>query len=260
MNFFSELQFVIRSFAKYLVLVLLFAMVFFAVGIEKREVRGFVFPIPVIERRSITVRVFEAFSKDLLPPGVGLVAGSPLGAFTTEVEISLALALVATLPLFLYGLISYLVPALRTRERTIARIILIPSSILFVAGLFFGYRFIVPITFATLSEHAATLALQPYFFLDEFMSMSSILLLLTGAAFLVPVLLPVTAYFGIVPYSVWREYWRHFVFLTLLVTGIVTPDGTGITMTLLSIPLLVGYAIGMGISRSFEAKPQDVQQ
>jgi sec-independent protein translocase protein TatC len=64
--------------------------------------------------------------------------------FTTTITVSLVFALIATLPVILYQLYGFILPALRPNERHAIRPLLTAVPILFVAGVLFGYFVVLP--------------------------------------------------------------------------------------------------------------------
>ncbi len=50
----------------------------------------------------------------------------------------------------------------------------------------------------------------------------------------------------------WKTHWRYSFFIFLVVSAIITPDGSGISMLLLSAPLMALYGVGTIISNKRE--------
>jgi len=49
---------------------------------------------------------------------------------------------------------------------------------------------------------------------------------------------------GIVPANFWKKYWRFATIAIVVFGAIITPDGSGITMFLVALPMLALYAGG----------------
>ncbi|HYM55548.1 MAG TPA: twin-arginine translocase subunit TatC, partial [Solirubrobacteraceae bacterium] len=78
------------------------------------------------------------------PPGdnpVTLGVGEP---FTTTITVALYFALIIALPVILFELYGFILPALRPRERRVAVPLLAAVPCLFVAGVLFGYFVVLP--------------------------------------------------------------------------------------------------------------------
>ncbi|MDP3958173.1 MAG: twin-arginine translocase subunit TatC [bacterium] len=203
------------------------------------------FFLPLFAGRSPSVLVFEALKRDFLPPGVELVVTNPLTAFLAQVTVSLALAFIFSFPFMLWRAMRYLSPALFDKEKRAVAWVLIPSSALFFAGCAFAYLFIIPSTFALLYPFAASLGAIPFFQVGEFVQLIFAILLATGVLFLLPVGMALLSFLGLIEPGFWRRNWRYSLMLFLIFSAIITPDGTGITMIMLSVPLITLYGIGM---------------
>jgi sec-independent protein translocase protein TatC len=54
---------------------------------------------------------------------------------------------------------------------------------------------------------------------------------------------------GLVDSDFWKKNWKYAFFIILVFSAIITPDGTGITMTMLTLPLIGLYSLGAMISK-----------
>ena len=146
-------------------------------------------------------------------------------------------------------MVDFLSPALNKKERRLLFKILFPSSILFFGGCAFSYHFIVPVTLKTLYIYPQYLEAAPLFSVKEFLSVTFALMLVAGIMFLLPVFMVLMSYLKIVPARFWQDNWRYAVLIFLIVCALITPDGTGISMVMLSAPLSLLYGFGIIISR-----------
>jgi sec-independent protein translocase protein TatC len=142
----------------------------------------------------------------------------------------------------------YVLPALYEEERGIVSSIFYTSLVLFFAGCTFAYFILIPNTFAILYSFAGPLSVTPFFSLDSFIWTVFNLTILTGVAFLMPIMMFILSAIGIVSATFWRVHWRGAVVAIVVFAAVVTPDGTGVTMVILSIPLLLLYGLGILLS------------
>lgn len=225
----QELKRIIRSFLLWILSLIVISAAFF---------------VPLGERDALSVAVFKIMSGDLLPSGVELVVTNPLSAFLVQMGISLFLAFVLALPILFFRLIKYLYPALYKKERRALFKVLIPSSVLFLAGAAFAYFIIIPTTFRLLYPFAEAFGATTYFLLNDFVHLVLGMVVVVGVIFLLPVFMFLLSYLGVVPGSFWRDGWRYALVFFLVFSAIITPDGTGITMLMLSLPLSALYFLG----------------
>ena len=203
---------------------------------------------------SLAVQTLSKIKIDLLPTNVQLIVTNPLSAFLTQMIIALLLAFIFTLPIFLYGLIRYLAPALVGRERRALGQVLLPSFLLFLGGCLFAYLFLIPATLKILYPYATDIGVTPFFALNEFVTLVFSLMIATGALFLLPVFMFLLSWAGLIRASFWRQHWRYAFLFFLIFSAIITPDGTGITMAMLCLPLMGLYLLGYVIIKMVERK------
>jgi sec-independent protein translocase protein TatC len=206
-----------------------------------------VFSFPV--GYSYTVIVFNILQDSLLPEGVSLVVTNYLSAFVAQVVLSMLISFVVTFPIFLFNILRYLTPALRAHEKNLLLKAVIPSSLLFFCGCLFSYFFIIPFSFNILFSYASVISAQKFFDASQFISSVFSLMFAVGIMFLLPVFMVLLSFFRIVNRQFWLDKWRHTVLFFLIFSAIITPDGTGVTMIMLFVPLLFLYGLGYFFSK-----------
>jgi len=76
-----------------------------------------------------------------------------------------------------------------------------------------------------------------------------------GLSFELPVIMWLITSTGLVDYTFWRKNISYVVVLLTIYGAVITPDGSGITMWFVTIPMLILYVIGyFFIKRSFKNK------
>lgn len=173
-----------------------------------------------------------------------MIAINPLSAFLAQIIIALFLALIAGFPFFLYNFIKYLSPVFTQQEKNKIIKALIPSFFLFIIGCLFSYFFIIPTTLKVLYGFPIIMGVTPFFVINEFIFFILGLMLVNGIMFLLPVFMVLLSWPGIVKKDFWKSNWRYAIFVFLIFSAIVTPDGSGITMLIFSIPLSCLYFLG----------------
>ncbi len=155
---YTELKHIARHLLSWLLFFLVLTIFFFSFGIKEVFFLGqtFLAPFPTVAH-SFTATLFAYMKNALLPAGVELIVTSPLTAFIAQIKIALFLGFLTSFPALMYTIISYLSPALFYREKRAALRALLPSSILFVAGVLFAFIIIIPPTFNALYQYATSL-------------------------------------------------------------------------------------------------------
>lgn len=227
---------------------------------ELDEIRKTIFPWIVLLfilfilffSSDVSSKFFKKIQHDLLPKEMQLVVTNPLNALLVQIQISLFLALLFSLPYLLYKIIAYISPALHKHEKKAIVWAVVPSVILFALGSLFAYFVLIPSTFAIANSYVSAINALPFFEVNEFVSMVIAMTLASGILFMLPVFMKVLTSLEIVDAGFWYENWRYALLAVLIFSAIITPDGSGITMLILSMPLMVLYSFGFFLSKSFK--------
>jgi sec-independent protein translocase protein TatC len=172
------------------------------------------------------------------PPGdrpVTLGVGEP---FTTTITVSLYFALVISLPLILYELYGFILPALSPSERRVAMPLLTAIPFLFAIGVLFGYFVVLPAAvrfFVNFNSSEFNVLVQA----SQFYKFAATVLLAMGLVFQVPVAILAATRVGIVTPRQLRKN-RRYALLACAVVAAFLP-GDVITLVLETVPLYVLY-------------------
>lgn len=240
MNFFEELKIFGKHIFYWIVCFVAFSVLFFSFGLEKTG-------------NSFTVQVFNKISADLLPADVKLLATNPMSAFVAQILLSMLLGFLVTVPFFIYKIILYIRPALFPHERRAVILSVLPLTLLFLCGAAYSYFFLIPVTFKLLYPFTTSIGAAAFFSVDEFVEYVFTLTIAVGLVFLLPVFMVLLSWMRIISAGFWKKKWRFFLLFFLIGAAIITPDGTGITMIMLFVPLmalyLAGYACALKVER-----------
>ena len=166
---------------------------------------------------------------------VTLGVGEP---FTTTITVTLYFALIISLPLILYELYGFILPALKPSERRAAVPLLAAVPFLFAAGVLFGYFVVLPAAvrfFVNFNSSEFNVLVQA----STFYSFASTVLLAMGLVFQVPVLILGATRLGLVtPRQLRRN--RRYAFLACAAVAAFLP-GDAVTLLLETVPLYVLY-------------------
>ncbi len=228
-----------------------FSLLFFTFGFKRIVIFGKDIFLLLPTENSFSVQVFNKIGQDLLPAGVQLVTTNPMSAFVSLMLLSMLLGFLVTIPLFLYKIIIYLRPALLLHERKAVLWSLLPLVFLFFSGTLFSYFFLIPATFKILYPYATSIGATPFFSIDEFISYVVGLMIAVGMMFLLPLFMVLLSSMGIIRADFWRKKWQHACLFFLISSAIITPDGTGVTMAMLFLPLAALYFTGYVLANQF---------
>lgn len=237
-----------KAFAKH-ILYWIYALIassffFFIFGLSPVTILGRIYYMPVPSDISFAISAFNKIRYDLLPPDVQLVVMNPMSAFLSQIIVSLFLAFLLTMPFFIHRIILYIQPALLPREEKAVLWSLLPFVFLFFAGAAFSYFLLIPATFRILYPYASLIGATSLFVVDDFLYYVFGLMTAVGLMFLLPLFMMLLSAIHIVKPEFWKAKWRHAILFFLILSAIITPDGTGVTMMILFLPLALLYSAG----------------
>jgi len=240
----EELKKFLKSILLWIYFFLGFTIFFFGFGFKQIEFleKKILLPMPSIY--SFSAQFFKHIQQNLLPPQVKIVVLNPLNAFLAQIMIALSLSFIFTSPILLYGLTKFISPALYEKEKKIILKVVGFSSILFILGCLFSYFILAPSTFKILYSFATVLEASPLFTAYEFVNLTFILVIAVGIMFQLPIFMVLLSNLGLVSSDFWKNNYKYIFLFFLIFSAIITPDGTGVTMLLLFLPLAGLYFLG----------------
>ncbi len=166
---------------------------------------------------------------------VTLGIGEP---FTTTLTVSLFFALIISLPVILFELYGFILPALSPNERRIARPLVMAIPLLFVVGVVFGYFVVLPAAvrfFQNFNSAEFNVLVQA----NQYYKFAATVLLAMGLVFQVPVGILATTRVGLVTPAQLRRHRRYAVVACAAVAAFL--PGDAVTLILETVPLYVLY-------------------
>ncbi len=179
-------------------------------------------------------------------PGIRLNAFGPADVIMLELKFSIYAGVVLGLPVILYQLWMFVVPAFHPRTRRLVYAYVAPSLLLAGLGLAFAHFLVLPRVAHALLAQTNKIAAAT-FGISQTLNFVLILLLLFVLIFQTPVVMVVLARVGLISTGFLRRYRRHALFAFFVFGGIVAPDGNPLTMALLALPMYVLYEVSIWI-------------
>jgi sec-independent protein translocase protein TatC len=169
---------------------------------------------------------------------------NPTEPFFTYLRVSFFTGFLLSLPVILYQLWAFIVPALTSNERK-ASIILVPASVgMFFAGLLFSYYLVLPAGVKFFMGFA-TESLQPMFSLGQYVSFVISFLLPFGFVFELPLLILVLAKLGIVGSKFLIAKRKMVLVLSFVIGALIAPTPEVVSQTMVALPLIILYEISI---------------
>jgi len=170
------------------------------------------------------------------------------GQFTTHLKVSFWVGIVVSTPLALYELIKFILPALKKQEQVWGGRFVAFALPMFLMGILFGYFIIVPITIHFLGTYSVSSQVLNQINLSSYISTLMGLILSTGIAFELPVVIYYLSKWGLVTPPMISHYRRHAIVGILIIAAIITPPDV-ISMIFVALPLYLLFEISVIISK-----------
>jgi len=169
-----------------------------------------------------------------------------MSAFDTKLQIALVVGVVASCPLWLYQVLAFLVPGLTRRESRYVLGFLLPAIPLFLSGCAMGWLVVPHIVeiMVGFAVPGSTTFLSAREYLDFVLK----LMLATGVAFVLPLLLVVLNAAGVVSGRAILKAWRWAVLAITIFTALATPAADILAMLVLAVPMVALYFAAVGIA------------
>lgn len=173
-------------------------------------------------------------------------------AFLTKVKLAIFTGLLLTFPIIAWQLYRFIAPGLFKRERMAFIPYLIFSPLLFFAGAFLVYAYIMPLAWSFFlsfeTELSTSLPLVLEAKISEYISLVITLIIAFGAAFQLPLVLVLLVHTGLVKVEKLIAFRRYAIVLIFLVAAIITPPDV-LSQIALAIPLMLLYEISILICK-----------
>jgi sec-independent protein translocase protein TatC len=173
--------------------------------------------------------------------------------FTTTVTVAAYGAIVLAMPVLIYQLYAYVLPAFSAAERRTMTPILILAPVLFLAGVAFAYFVVMPPAVSFLlgfneSEFAVQVRARDYY------SFFSTTMLAGGLIFELPLAVIAVTRLGIISVDQIKHN-RRYAYLGIAILAAALPGVDPVTMLIEMVPLVILFELSILLARAFE-KPE----
>jgi sec-independent protein translocase protein TatC len=187
-----------------------------------------------------------------LPEGNKMIVTHPLQAFLTPIKLAFFFAVVIAIPFVLYQIWAFVAPGLYRHEQRMVWPLLVSSSVLFYAGMAFAYFIVFPLVFGFLAQVTPE-GVQFTPDIKAYQDFVFTLFFAFGVAFELPVALVLLTRAGIVdPHTLGKK--RPYVVLWTFVVAMLLTPPDALSQTLLAIPLLVLFEVGLLVSKRIKPR------
>jgi len=201
--------------------------------------------------------ILDIFNQPL-PEGQEPITLSPTEPFLTTITLSLYAAIILALPVVLYQIYAFILPAFSPTERRVALPLLLLVPVLFIGGVTFTYFIVLTPAIDFLlnfnsDEFNTQLRARDYY------SFAALLMLALGILFQIPVGILAATRLGITTPEQLRKN-RRYAILAMAVLAALLPTIDPVTLILEMVPLILLYELSILLAAAFGRPPAEVAE
>ncbi|RZF90948.1 twin-arginine translocase subunit TatC [Pseudoalteromonas sp. N1230-9] len=189
-----------------------------------------------------------------LPSTATMIATDVTAPFFAPFKLTLFVALFAAIPMILHQVWSFIAPGLYQHEKRMLMPILASSILLFYSGIAFCYFVVLPIIlgfFTSTGPDMMTLAPD----ISSYLGFALKLFFAFGIAFEIPVAIMLLCWSGATTTKSLKEKRPYIVVGVFVIAMFLTPPDV-LSQTLLALPMLLLFELGLILAAFYTAKPQ----
>ncbi len=186
------------------------------------------------------------------PPDTQPVTLGPGEPFTATLTVALYFTILLALPLILYQLYAFVLPAFNPRERNVVMPLMAMVPILFFIGVAFGYYLVLPAAVHFLQNFNAdqfNVLIQA----RDYYKFTALTLMAMGLVFQLPVAVLAAVRIGFLTPQTLRKQWRYAIII-LTVIAAALPGTDPVSMLVELVPLLGLYGFSIVLAYIFAPK------
>src|SRR4029077_2248401 len=142
----------------------------------------------------------------------------------------------------------FVAPGLYDTEKRLALPFAIAGSFFFLMGASFCYELVFPVGFRFFLEEYASIDVAPQIRISEYLTFAARMLLAFGITFELPVVTFFLARLGVLTHRTLLGVGRYAIVVIFIVAAVLTPGPDVASQLLMAAPLLVLYALSIGVA------------
>jgi len=169
--------------------------------------------------------------------------------FFTYLRLSFYVGIFVASPFVLHQVWLFISPALYKEEKKYAVPFILFSTLLFLAGGYFGYAIGLKymISFFLREAHG----LVPVLTMDKYISLTTTVILGMGLVFETPIIILFLALMGLVDHIFLLKKFKYAFVIVFIIAAVITPSGDPVTQTIFALPMLILYLLGILVAYIF---------
>ncbi|MCL5236444.1 MAG: twin-arginine translocase subunit TatC [Nitrospirae bacterium] len=221
--------------------------------------RAILFPVKYSLDFSVTKMYVRFVPHDKLQ-NTKLVFLAPAEAFWMNIKVALVAGLILALPVIFQQLWKFISPGLLAKERRYVLPFIFVTTALFIAGAAFCFFIVLPFALSFLLTYKVGDFLMPMLSVGQYVDFCLKFILAFGVIFELPVIIVFLVKVGIVTPQTLARNRKYAVLVAFILGAILTPTPDAFNQTLMAVPIMVLYEIGIWFSYLFVKKKTEISE
>ncbi len=230
--------------------------------LEELRWRLMIVVIAVVIGAGVSVVYFKPIVEILIRPAEGYLSntGGPIYTEVTEllgvtVKVAMLGGLVLSLPILTYEIVAFVAPGLTRKEKGYL-IFMVPGALVcFAIGAAFAYFALLPPMLKFLLTYANDVAV-PMIRISTYVNLVVMLIFWMGLIFETPLIMFTLAKAGVIDADTMAKGRRLIVVVAFLLGAVITPTFDPVNQTMVAIPFLLLYELGLRLARFARAREE----
>lgn len=187
-----------------------------------------------------------------MPEGATMIATAVASPFLAPFKLTLVLSFFVAIPVVLYQIWAFIAPGLYKNEKRLVAPLLASSTLLFYAGMAFAYYVVFPLVFLffnSVAPEGVLVSTDISSYLDFVLKM----FFAFGVAFEIPIAVILLCWTGVTTAESLSKK-RPYIIIAAFVVGMLLTPPDVISQTLLAVPMLILFEIGVVIGGLYSKK------
>ena len=167
----------------------------------------------------------------------------PLEGLTTRLSVATYGGIILALPVLLWQIWRFVVPALHAKEKKYAIPFVFSSILLFLLGALIAYLTLEKSLEFLIAWSGTDVRAQ--FQVSKYISLVGLMVAAFGIGFEFPVLLVFLQVVGVLSPDTLKKQWRYAICAIFVITAVITPSGDPYSMLALAIPMSIFYLLSI---------------
>ncbi len=188
--------------------------------------------------------------------GTKLVFLAPAEALWMSIKISIVSGIILSLPILLLQIWRFVSPGLLEHEKKYLLPFVVSATFLFLIGVLFCFFVVLPYAISFLLAYRISDVLMPMLSVGLYVDFCLKFIIAFGLIFELPLVIIFLTKLGIVTPEFLAKNRKYAILIAFILAAILTPTPDAFNQSLMALPIIILYEIGVGLSKIFRRKEE----